>query len=245
MTEEILKLVMYTAISIGIGTFLGNGAVFLFNRIPPTWLCDYGEEPSDELKSRDCQRVKSSPYKGIFVALFTIVSLQLLLNDVKIAIPAIVATFILLEIAISDIKYMIIPDQFVMLLTVTGMGFVPHYIEVGSAIWIQPLGALVGFIIMLILGLFSKLIFRKDGLGFGDIKLCGALGFIAGPIGIILIISAGFCVSAIVNIWKLARRKIKKDDERPVGHYFCGATLIYFLFVMSNENVGIFFQIGL
>ncbi len=245
MTEEVLKLVMYTVISIGIGTFLGNGAVFLFNRLPATWFCDYGEEPSAELKARDTQRVKSSPFKAIFVAFFTVISLQLFLNNSLIAVPVIVATFILLEISISDIKYMIIPDQLILFLTITGMGFIPYYIEKGEPIWIQPVGALVGFGIMLVLGIVSKLLFRKEGLGFGDIKLCGGIGFITGPIGIVLVISVGFCVSAAVNIWMLTRKRIKKDDERPIGHYFCGATLIYFLFIMSNEKVGTFFQLGL
>ena len=29
--------------------FLGNGAVYLFNKMPAKWFCDYGETPSEEM----------------------------------------------------------------------------------------------------------------------------------------------------------------------------------------------------
>ncbi|MDR0425496.1 MAG: hypothetical protein LBH39_08635, partial [Clostridiales Family XIII bacterium] len=33
--------------AIGLGVLAGYGAVYVFNRIPAKWLCDYGEEPED------------------------------------------------------------------------------------------------------------------------------------------------------------------------------------------------------
>ena len=48
MNELIRELIICLA-AIGAGVILGNGAVYFFNRIPGKWLCDYGQEPDEEL----------------------------------------------------------------------------------------------------------------------------------------------------------------------------------------------------
>ncbi len=241
MTEEIVKILIFTTISIGVGTILGNGAVYLFNRLPAKWLCDYGETPNHELTNKERQRIRSVPFKAIFVALFTLVTFHMLLSDLTLVAPVILATFLLLEIGISDVKYSIVPDQLVMLLMLTGIGFVPFHIQ-RENIWVQPLGAVVGLVVMVIVALLGKLIYKREALGFGDVKLCAAVGFLTGPIGVALIISTGFFVAAIVNIYKLARKKIKIGDSHPVGQYFCAMTLVYFLFVMADNIAMDFFN---
>ncbi len=35
-----------------LGVLLGNGAVYVFNRLPASWLCDYGEVPKEDLLMR-------------------------------------------------------------------------------------------------------------------------------------------------------------------------------------------------
>ena len=236
MKEEILIILIATLVSLGVGIVLGNASVYLFNRIPPLWLCDYDEKPNEDLISNNKQRIKSMPFKAIFSGGFTLIIMQLCLNNWMLVIPATLATFILLQIAISDIKYMIIPDQFLLLLAITGIGFIPFYIHLEAKITVQPLGALLGFVIMFLLEFLVKLIYKKEALGFGDVKLCAVIGFLTGPIGIVTIITVGFFFGAIVSIWRLARKKIKITDECPVGQYFCGATVLYFLIVMSLSN---------
>ena len=59
----------------------GNAAVYLFNRMPAEWLCDYDEDPSDELKSRDVQRVKSMPWKYLFSMLFIVINMTLIREE--------------------------------------------------------------------------------------------------------------------------------------------------------------------
>lgn len=41
MTAIIIK----TAASIVLGVIAGCGAVYIFNKMPAAWLCDYGEKP--------------------------------------------------------------------------------------------------------------------------------------------------------------------------------------------------------
>ena len=78
------------------------------------------------------------------------------LKDPVYALIALITCWILAEMAIADIKYGIVPDQFIILLMVAAAGFVPHH-HGGefSGIW----GGLIGFGIMLFLGITGKLIY--------------------------------------------------------------------------------------
>ncbi len=233
MLDEVIKILISAAVSVCLGVIFGHSAVYIFNKLPASWLTDYGEIPSEELKDPSVQRIKSLPYKWIFTSLFTAVGMSLLLVDVIFAIPALCALWVLLEIAISDIKYMIIPDQFLILLAVIGVGFVPYYVDQGESITLQLVGAAVGFGIMLFIGILTKMIFKRESLGFGDIKLCGIIGLLTGAEGVIIIICAGFILGALVSVFKIGRKKLGLKDESPVGQFFCGACGLYIIFIMA------------
>jgi hypothetical protein len=121
-----LQILLTCAIAILLGTLLGNSAVYIFNRIPPAWLTDYGEEPSEELKDMSTQRIKSVPYKYVFTGLFIAIGIYMGVRDPALAIPVLFSLWLLLLMSIADIKYMIVPDQLIMLLVLTGLGFLPQ-----------------------------------------------------------------------------------------------------------------------
>ena len=47
--ENILLLIIKVAAAVIAGFLAGHAVVFVFNRIPAKWLCDYGEEPDEKL----------------------------------------------------------------------------------------------------------------------------------------------------------------------------------------------------
>ena len=57
MTIMIIKV----AASLIAGTLAGFSAVYIFNKMPAIWLCDYGEKTSEELADPHIQRVKGYP----------------------------------------------------------------------------------------------------------------------------------------------------------------------------------------
>ena len=57
----LLPIIIKTAASLVLGVLAGFGAVYIFNRMPASWLCDYGEKPPQELTDPHIQRVKGFP----------------------------------------------------------------------------------------------------------------------------------------------------------------------------------------
>lgn len=226
--SELLHISIVVLISIPVGIIAGNGAVYFFNNIPAIWLCDYGEEPNEELKSKETQRIKSYPWKYVLTATFIVIGIYLGMKDWQFAVASILAIWISLEIAIADKKYMIIPDQLVLLLAIVSFGFIPFHNSHWDMIW----GVLIGAGSMLVLSLFGRLVFKKDILGFGDVKLSAALGLLLGWQGLGLVLIGASFLAGIVGAIGLISKKLKKDDEIPFGPYLLGATIIYILFFM-------------
>jgi len=226
-TTVTLKLLIIIGASIIAGVIAGNGAVVAFNRMPASWLCDYNEEPEGELKQRDVQRIKSYPWKAAFSMLFVIVGIKMAVYDWQYATAALVSMWALLIIALADQKYMIIPDQFVILLALSAFGYAPYYNSFLSPLY----GALIGGGCMLFIGFVGKLIFKKEAVGFGDVKLFAATGLITGPVGVCLILAASSFLSCVVFGVKLIRKKIKRADVLPLGPFIAISTAVYLVFV--------------
>lgn len=223
MIAEYAKAIIICVVAILSGIILGNSAVWVFNRIPGKWLCDYGKEPDEELLHPTHQRIKSTPWKYCFSCLYVLAAIKLGFENPAYALIALMTCWILMEMAIADIKYMIVPDQFVILLMVAAVGFVPHH-EGGpfEGIW----GGLVGVAIMLTIGLLGKLIYKRDSLGGGDIKVFGALGLCMGVKGILCV----FVLSAFLSVGHIAylaaRKRIKPGEERPLVPYIAVSAAI-------------------
>lgn len=217
--------------------FAGNGAVYLFNHMPAQWFCDYGEEPSEELLDPYTQRVKSYPWKYTFTMLFVVLNIKLVMDDWQFAIGAICVIWLLLEMSIADIKYRIVPDQLILLLTVCALGFIPY---LGG--W-KPclMGAAIGFGIMGATALLGKMAYKRDALGGGDIKLFTSLGLILGPVGILCILVMTTLISAGHMVYLLASKKIKRTDTVPMVPYIAIASTIYLVFLWGQAEV--FFDI--
>lgn len=224
MLEEYGRVIICCVSGLAAGILLGNGAVYFFNKMPGKWFCDYGQQPSEELLHPTEQRVKSTPWKYVFSGLFIVIAIWLMMEDPLYAVAALIACWLLLEMAIADIKYMIVPDQLVLLLVVTALGFIPfHGRGPIDGLW----GALIGFGVLLFIGILGKLIYKKDSLGGGDIKLFAALGLATGVDGILIILILTTLISAAHTGYLLMRKRIKVSDKRPMAPYIAVSAAIY------------------
>ena len=118
--------------------------------------------------------------------------------------------------SIADIKYKIVPDQLIMLLVITAIGYIPHH-DGGpvEGLW----GMLIGLGVMLLMAGLGKLIYKKDTIGGGDIKLFAALGLCMGIDGIIAVFILTTLISAAHFCLLLVRKKIKAHEKRPMVPY--------------------------
>ena len=72
------------------------------------------------------------------------------------------------------------------------------------------LGMLAGGGIFLLITLIGGAIYGKEAMGFGDVKLMGALGLFFGWMNIIAISLIAFLLAAVISIILLASKKKKK-----------------------------------
>ena len=136
-------------------------------------------------------------------------------------------TPMLLSVIVIDYKLQIIPNR--LNLTMFEVGIIFAFIYGLSNVVITRdmcLGMLVGAGIFLSITLLGGLIYGKEAMGLGDVKLMGALGLYFGVSNIIVISLVAFLIGAILSIF-LIILKIKKADEYiPFGPFISLATFI-------------------
>lgn len=208
-----------------IGFLLVALGYLVFNKAPAKWFCDYNEQPGAELLA---QRVK---YKGSGIVLSLIVAVCLMLCRLQFnkgydIYFGIFALFILMAflVVISDYKYTIIPDQFtaflaVMALAVSIYDLVRGYNILHSVWWSPLLGAVIGAAVMLFIDFLGMVIYKKTGMGFGDVKLFAAVGILTGFPGtiytiILSVLTAAVCFIIILAVSAVMSKKSREKDEK-------------------------------
>lgn len=214
-------------VSIVIGLLAGFAVIYIFNKMPAEWLCDYGEKPLPELTDPYVQRIKGFPWRWIYAAGFICLLIRLSFVDIQFAAAGLFACWALLMIGLADLKYMVIPDQFVIMLALTAFGFVPYH----SSFWQPLLGALIGGGVMLMVSVLGGVAFKKEVMGFGDVKLFASLGLALGVVGTVAVLIGASLLSGIFAAAGLASGKYKKDDMRPLGPYICGCAIFYIFII--------------
>ena len=142
-------------------------------------------------------------------------------------IKYLILTPMLLSAFVIDYNLQIIPNRLNLTIFEVGLVFAFLYGLSNVAITINMLlGMLAGGGIFLIITLVGGLFYGKEAMGFGDVKLMGALGLYFGLSNIIIITLVSFLIGAILSVILLAT-KIKKSDEYiPFGPFIVIATFI-------------------
>ena len=133
----------------------------------------------------------------------------------------------LLSAFIIDYKYQIIPNRLNLTIFEVGLIFAFLYGLSSVAITINMLlGMFAGAGIFLLITLVGGMFYGKEAMGFGDVKLMGALGLFFGLSNIIIITLVSFLIGAVLSVILLLT-KIKKSDEYiPFGPFIVIATFI-------------------
>lgn len=134
-----------------------------------------------------------------------------------------------------DLKAQIIPNEtnFIGFLVGIILTFIKFMIN-GAAGLDAILGMVAGAGIFLLIAFFSLLVYKKVGMGLGDVKLMGMLGLFFGLANTIQIFVLSFLIGAIVSIFLLIT-KIKKSDEYiPFGPFIVMASFITMIIPAST-----------
>ena len=221
----------------------GNGSVVAFNRIKPQWFEDWDETaPKDaprkilpiklvEADADGRQRLPSSPWKYAFTGYFAITGLYLAVrgSGLLFEISVLCVLFIVLEMAISDQLYRVVPDEFSIMLAIAATAFVEYYEK-----WWEPAaGAALGLGISLAVLLLGMLLFKTGSIGGADIKFFTCMGLITGRTGIVLIYILTTLLFAVHSAVLIATKKSTIKDRNPMLPAACAAVTVYFLFLWN------------
>lgn len=145
-----------------------------------------------------------------------------------------ILTPILLSIFVIDYKHQIIPNRLTLTLFEVGLVFAFIYGLSNIAISINMiLGMVAGAGIFLLITLIGGIVYGKEAMGFGDVKLMGCLGLWFGLSEIIIIALMSFLIGAILSIVLLVTRIKKSDEYIPFGPFIVLSTFIA-MFVPYN-----------
>jgi leader peptidase (prepilin peptidase)/N-methyltransferase len=133
----------------------------------------------------------------------------------------------LIIVAFIDLNEQIVPD--VISLPGIGVGlilsfFVPYITFISSA-----LGALVGGGIILIIALVGSIIFKKEAMGGGDVKLAAMIGAFLGWRYTIISLFLGFFLGALTGIILIMAKIKKREDAIPFGLFIALGSIITLL----------------
>lgn len=131
-----------------------------------------------------------------------------------------------------DYRFQLIPDETHIVIAIVGI--INLILNIQNW-YIYVIGAVVGGAIFWLLGLLAIVIFKKEGMGFGDVKLMAVLGLVFGFKIILVIALLSFLIGAIVGGTLLLLRKKKTDDYIPFGPFIVLATLI--LMVVPADDI--------
>lgn len=90
-------------------------------------------------------------------------------------------------------------------------------------------GMAFGFGLLWTVGFIGKLILKKDAMGFGDVKLMGALGAFLGLESIIFIVFVSSLLGSIVGVSLISMGRKELQGKIPFGPYIALAALIWIL----------------
>lgn len=166
----------------------------------------------------------------VISVLYILLLLAIGIEDKLKLIQFLLLTPMLVSAFCIDYKLQIIPNRLTLTMFETGIVFSflrgLNNLNVAVEMW---LGMILGAGIFIILTFLGNIVFKKETMGFGDVKLMGALGLFLGWRNIIAITILSFFIAAIFSLVLIIKNKIKKQDISefiPFGPFIVLATFI-------------------
>ena len=181
----------------------------------------------------------------IYIALLRVIGME----DKIELLQYLVLTPMLISVFCIDYKLQIIPNRLTLTMLEVGIAFSfwrgISNLNIAIEMW---LGMLLGAGAFLLLTFIGHVIFRKETMGFGDVKLMGILGLFLGWRRIIAIAIISFLIAAIYSIALIIKNKIKKQETEefiPFGPFIVISAFIVMLVPLNMWIKLVFFIFSL
>ncbi|NOY61279.1 MAG: prepilin peptidase [Calditrichaeota bacterium] len=140
---------------------------------------------------------------------------------------------LLLVISFIDMQNYIVPNVLVLAgLVIAALKILlTRDISISSSI----LGLLGGGSFLLVAGIFGQIIFKKESMGAGDVKLAAMLGAFVGLKGILMSLFLAIFIAAFTGAMGILLQKLDRKSILPFGPFIAFATTLYILFPHQIE----------
>ena len=145
---------------------------------------------------------------------------------------------VLLGLALIDWDTTLLPDDITLPLLWAGLlaaALQWFSVPLANAVW----GAAAGYLSLWLIYWLFKLATGKEGMGYGDFKLLGALGAWMGPMSLLPIVLLSSLIGAIVGGTMLALRGQDRSTPIPFGPFIAAAGWVWFL---AGDKLGAMYQ---
>ena len=191
-------------------------------------------------KCRKCKKPISSQYalvEFLSILFFTIIYFLYGITLTTLLLMILSLSFII--IFFIDLKHFIIPNEITF--SMMALGFLksfdpnlnslfPNYIN-------SLIGGLLGYGIIWSIIYFYKQVRKKEGMGLGDAKLFGVIGFWFGWLAIPFIIFLSSVIALLSVVPSLLKNSKTMSSQIPFGPYIILGTLIYLFFENSFKSL--------
>lgn len=145
--------------------------------------------------------------------------------------------YFLIVIAAIDIKTHLIYNK--VLIALLGTGLVTQLIQPFTS-WEQAVyGMVAGFVAMFFIAALGKVMFKKESLGMGDVKLAAVAGFFTGWLDVLIALYLGFVLAFIVMMIKNRVTEKPASEYIPLGPFLAGGLVI---FLIWGQDISALYQ---
>ena len=187
--------------------------------------------------TRCCRKPISLQYPSIEI--LSMLMILLIFNKYGFSVDALLIYYLvisLLIIFITDYKFFIIPDIISIPLMFLGV--------ISSFLNLNPLN--ISFLDSIIAGSTSAILFfiisksffylkKRDGLGYGDIKLIAALGFWTGVESTLIIVISSSILGVIFGSILILSNRMDRTDYLPYGCFIVCSSFVVVYLVLWQE----------
>ncbi|MDR1522357.1 MAG: A24 family peptidase [Endomicrobium sp.] len=179
----------------------------------------------------------STIYKTFLVKFITAFSLLLLFYKYSFSISFFLFAFFvysLISVSVVDYFHKIIPAVFPILMVIFGVIFSFFNVSLGENIFFRFVHSLQGILVgagsLFVVSFLGDLIYKKEVIGFGDVKLMAGVGAFIGCQRILFAIFIAAVLASIVGFILIIIKRITRKDYIAFGPFLSlGSFLTVFL----------------
>jgi leader peptidase (prepilin peptidase)/N-methyltransferase len=141
----------------------------------------------------------------------------------------------LIVAAMIDIDHCIIPDEISVggiLFGITTSFFCPRLFETTNHLWAVKesfIGFIVGGGLLFCIAIGGSVLFQKEAMGMGDVKLLAAIGSFVGWKGVFWIVPVSSFLGSIIGALLLLRKRRFLGVRMPFGPFLAAAGILWLL----------------